>query len=85
MLATLAADPIASLVDTAFVGHLGAAQLAGTLFSVMTCHKTCDFVRSMLRYYCAVKHNQKRHPFLSTLDALLPNLEFFINTFNSVA
>ncbi|KIY96977.1 hypothetical protein MNEG_10983, partial [Monoraphidium neglectum] len=29
MLATLAADPIASLVDTAFVGHLGAAQLAG--------------------------------------------------------
>lgn len=29
MLATLAADPLASLVDTAFVGHLGAAQLAG--------------------------------------------------------
>lgn len=29
MLATLAADPVASLVDTAFVGHLGAAQLAG--------------------------------------------------------
>ncbi len=29
MLATLAADPVASLVDTGFVGHLGAAQLAG--------------------------------------------------------
>jgi Na+-driven multidrug efflux pump len=29
MLATLAADPVAALVDTAYVGHLGAAQLAG--------------------------------------------------------
>ena len=29
MLATLAADPMASLVDTAFVGKLGATQLAG--------------------------------------------------------
>lgn len=29
MLATLAADPLASLVDTAYVGHLGAVQLAG--------------------------------------------------------
>eukprot|EP00884_Botryococcus_braunii_P000219 jgi/Botrbrau1/10198/Bobra.116_1s0014.1 len=27
-LATLAADPIASLVDTAYIGHLGASQLA---------------------------------------------------------
>lgn len=29
MLATLAADPLAQLVDTAYVGHLGAVQLAG--------------------------------------------------------
>lgn len=28
-IATLAADPIASLVDTAFIGHLGSVQLAG--------------------------------------------------------
>ncbi|DBA99785.1 TPA: hypothetical protein ACH3X3_012329 [Trebouxia sp. C0006] len=28
-IATLAADPVASLVDTAFIGHLGAVQLAG--------------------------------------------------------
>jgi hypothetical protein len=35
MLATLAADPLASLVDTAFVGHLGAAQLAGEFESLV--------------------------------------------------
>lgn len=29
MLVALAADPIAGLVDTAFVGRLGAVQLAG--------------------------------------------------------
>jgi len=29
MLATLAADPIAGLVDTAFVGRMGAASVAG--------------------------------------------------------
>jgi len=28
-LATLAADPLASLVDTAWLGHLGTIQLAG--------------------------------------------------------
>lgn len=35
MLATLAADPVASLVDTAFVGRLGAAQLAGACVCVL--------------------------------------------------
>ena len=30
MLATLAADPIAGLIDTAYMGRLGAASLAGT-------------------------------------------------------
>eukprot|EP00775_Hariotina_reticulata_P009517 gene9517-9682_t len=36
MLATLAADPLASLVDTAFVGHLGAPQLAGVGMATRT-------------------------------------------------
>ena len=44
-IATLAADPIASLVDTAFIGHLGNLIQKNLAFSHLLCTMTVIFAK----------------------------------------